>query len=147
MSNKAKVVFIDDDPMHRMYFQSSFSSKYEILLLKDGTELTEELIDSFNPDVIVTDYDMPNEDGRTMILRHYEQNLLQYVPIIIFSGKIDLNTFEKINKLNNTSGLLGVTFVEKGKILSTHQLETMILICSRLREEIIKRKSLENQAN
>ncbi len=60
---KKHILFADDDPVTRRLFGSKLASAgFEILYAKDGNEVVD-MAKRFQPDLVVTDIDMPNKDG------------------------------------------------------------------------------------
>lgn len=62
----SKILYIEDDEITRENFNSFLKRKCnELYIAKDGKEGLE-LFDKYNPDIIITDIEMPNLDGLSM---------------------------------------------------------------------------------
>jgi len=63
MSNKPKILVVDDEPKIRMFIRANLEARgYEVYLAQDGAEAVEEAA-RILPDVIVLDVNMPRMDG------------------------------------------------------------------------------------
>ena len=63
MSNKAKILVVDDEPKIRMFIRANLEVRgYQVYLAQDGVEAVEEAA-RILPDVIVLDVNMPRMDG------------------------------------------------------------------------------------
>jgi CheY-like chemotaxis protein len=80
----AKVLVIDDDQSIRVVFSRFLEGNgYEVACAEDGREgLTK--LDSFSPDVVVTDIMMPGVDGLELVLAMRDK--YPEVPVIAISG-------------------------------------------------------------
>ena len=63
MTNKAKILVVDDEPKIRMFIRANLEARgYEVYLAQDGIEAVE-MAARVLPDVIVLDVNMPQMDG------------------------------------------------------------------------------------
>jgi two-component system KDP operon response regulator KdpE len=63
MSNRVKILVVDDEPKIRMFIRANLEARgYEVSLAEDGAEAVEEAA-RILPDVIVLDVNMPRMDG------------------------------------------------------------------------------------
>src|SRR4051812_19164393 len=87
MSRRLKVVVADDERDTREYLQELLSRQgHDVRAAADGRQLVEACRD-FGPDLVVTDYAMPGQDGLPAAL---EVNRQQKVPVILISGRHDV---------------------------------------------------------
>lgn len=86
-----KILIIDDDPDIRDVLKLTLSEeKYEILEACDGEEALK-IIHENQPDLILLDYKIPKVDGREVCRRIKKDLLLRHLPIIMVTGKGDIN--------------------------------------------------------
>ena len=96
MTNKGKVLLVDDDigAMENMPFFLTLEG-YDVLTAADGQEGLE-AARKYNPDVIVTDYDMPRMNGyqlSTALMPNRPKMILMTEPIgNAFKNNPELNT-------------------------------------------------------
>ena len=80
-----KILIAEDDPIMLAYIARQLKSEnYEIFSTTDGQEALEKL-DSFSPDLIVTDILMPMVSGLDVI-GIVRSNPLKKIPILVLSG-------------------------------------------------------------
>jgi len=86
-----KILIVDDDPDIRDVLKLTLSEeKYEILEAADGEEALK-IIHENQPDLILLDYKIPKVDGREVCRRIKKDLLLRHLPIIMVTGKGDIN--------------------------------------------------------
>jgi len=86
-----KILIVDDDPDIRDVLKLTLSEeKYEILEACDGEEALK-IIHNNQPDLILLDYQIPKIDGREVCRRIKKDLLLRHLPIIMVTGKGDIN--------------------------------------------------------
>jgi diguanylate cyclase (GGDEF)-like protein len=86
-----KILIVDDDPDIRDVLKLTLSEEnYEILEAADGEEALR-VIRSIQPDLILLDYKIPKVDGREVCRRIKKDLLLRHLPIIMVTGKGDIN--------------------------------------------------------
>ncbi|GAB6189155.1 response regulator [Marinitoga arctica] len=79
-----KILIIDDSKMTRSYHSSILKSAgYEIYEAEDGAKALDILYREGNIDIILTDLNMPNLDGYTLIEKIREDENYKDIPIII----------------------------------------------------------------
>jgi two-component system, OmpR family, KDP operon response regulator KdpE len=89
MNDKQKILVVDDEPqIIRVMRQILSAHYYEIRTASDG-EAGFELFNDFQPDLVITDLQMPNVDGLELCqkIRRFSE-----IPIIILSVKDDEKT-------------------------------------------------------
>ena len=84
--DKKHVLFADDDPATRRLFGAKIASAgFEVLYAKDGDEELE-MARRFQPNLIITDIDMPGTDGITAAHRLKSDPATKDIPIIILTN-------------------------------------------------------------
>jgi len=83
---KERVLIIDDDPDIRDVLDLSLSEHYTIFAAGNGKEGLE-MVKSKNPDLIITDYNMPVMNGPQFVRQVRRDILLRHLPIIMLTGK------------------------------------------------------------
>jgi diguanylate cyclase (GGDEF)-like protein len=87
----AKILVVDDDPDIRDILNITLSEEnYEVLEAGDGEEALK-IINSKPLDLVLLDYKMPKMDGRTVCRTVKKDLLLRHLPIIMVTGKGDIN--------------------------------------------------------
>jgi diguanylate cyclase (GGDEF)-like protein len=83
---KQRILIIDDDPDIRDVLNLSLSEYYAISAAGNGKEGLE-MVKSKNPDLIITDYNMPVMSGPEFCHQLRRDILLRHLPIIMLTGK------------------------------------------------------------
>lgn len=83
---KERIVIIDDDPDIRDVLDLSLSEHYTIFAATNGKEGLE-MVKTKNPDLIITDYNMPVMDGPEFCRELRHDILLRHLPVIMLTGK------------------------------------------------------------
>ena len=83
---KERVLIIDDDPDIRDVLNLSLSEHYTIFAAANGKEGLE-MVKTKNPDLIITDYNMPVMNGPEFCRQLRHDILLRHLPIIMLTGK------------------------------------------------------------
>lgn len=80
-----RVLAIDDSKTIRMLLQAAFeTADYDVCLAEDGLEGLEKLSD-YEPDVVVTDINMPRLDGFGVISGVRSHDTLGTIPVLVLS--------------------------------------------------------------
>jgi len=83
---KKHILLADDDPATRRLFGGKLASAgFEVLYAKDGNEVLE-IAKRLQPDLIVTDIDMPNTDGIQAAHRLKADPQTKQIPIIFLTN-------------------------------------------------------------
>ncbi len=86
-----RILIVDDDPDIRDILKITLSEEnYDVLEAPDGEEALK-IIQSKPLDLVLVDYKMPKMDGREVCRRVKKDLLLSHLPIIMVTGKGDLN--------------------------------------------------------
>jgi len=83
---KERILIIDDDPDIRDVLNLSLSEYYTIASACNGKEGLE-MVKTKNPDLIITDYNMPIMSGPEFCLQLRRDILLRHLPVIMLTGK------------------------------------------------------------
>lgn len=88
---KKTVLVIDDSLPIRYLLEAILSRKYHVVSTNDGLSAMSWLSQGNNPDLIITDLQMPNINGWELIEYLGNSNLYQHIPIMVLSGIINLS--------------------------------------------------------
>ena len=86
MTRKERILIIDDDPDIRDVLNLSLSEYYTIFAAGNGKEGLE-MVKTKNPDLIITDYNMPIMGGPEFCQQLRRDILLRHLPVIMLTGK------------------------------------------------------------
>ena len=84
-----KILVIEDDYALGWLLRSLLSPKYEVLIMKNGMEAMEWLMDGNYPNLIVSDLNMPLLDGIELLQNIRASGFLKNIPVIIVSCDYD----------------------------------------------------------
>ena len=111
---KKHVLFADDDEATRRLFGAKLAGAgFEVLYAKDGNEELE-MAKRLQPELIVTDIDMPNTDGLQAAHRLKADPQTKHIPII-FLTNADLS----VDAEKAIKELVGAEYMPKGIDLGT----------------------------
>lgn len=95
MSQKAKVLVVDDEPFNIDVIQQELEDlDYELITAKDGKDALDK-IKSQQPDLILLDLMMPVMDGFAVLSELKMDNELRNIPVIIVSAANDSKSVVK----------------------------------------------------
>ncbi|MDE2027620.1 MAG: response regulator [Candidatus Omnitrophica bacterium] len=83
---RERILIIDDDPDIRDVLDLSLSEHYTVLAASNGKEGLE-MVKAKNPDLIITDYNMPVMNGAEFCRQLRRDILLRHLPVIMLTGK------------------------------------------------------------
>jgi CheY-like chemotaxis protein len=90
-----KILVAEDDDINRSLISEILSDEgYNVISVCDGEEMIKTAL-SDKPDLIITDIQMPNMSGDTIIAMIEEYNDLADIPIIVMTGMSE-NDFKKL---------------------------------------------------
>ncbi len=93
-----RILIVDDDPDIRDILKITLSEEnYDVIEAGDGEEALK-IIESKPLDLVLVDYKMPKMDGRELCRRVKKDLLLSHLPIIMVTGKGDIN--DKVNGID-----------------------------------------------
>ncbi len=72
MDNKPKILYVDDEPINLLLFESNFDDKYEVLIAEDGFEGLKILELNPETELIISDMKMPGMNGIDFIRKAKE---------------------------------------------------------------------------
>src|SRR5690606_4789195 len=85
-SNKPWILVVEDNPDMQSYIYSVLKKDYEVILAANGIEAYEKAIEMI-PDIIVSDYMMPEMDGLTLCKKVKSHELIQHIPFVMLTAK------------------------------------------------------------
>jgi len=130
MSNRFRVLVIDDDPGVREYLQTLATRQgYEVFVAADGESALAGL-DETRPDIVTLDAILPGLDG-VEVLKRLKQSL-PHVPVIMLSGHGHARTIVQAMQLGASDFLRKPFEVEELDLAFKKALET-----NALREEVV----------
>ena len=90
-----RVVVVEDDPDIAMLICSILEDAgYRPFVVQDGRRALQ-VVRELKPVVITLDLELPGLDGRT-VLRRLVDDMIEYVPVVVVSGSIQLLTREEL---------------------------------------------------
>lgn len=98
MSGPTRILVVDDDPDLRDILRSTLESAGFAVTEADNGEAALQAIQANTPDLIISDYMMPRMTGPQMCERLKQDALLRHVPIIMLTGKSEIQ--DKVFGLN-----------------------------------------------
>lgn len=97
-----KILAVDDSrTMRGLLDQALRSAGYEVELAEDGVEGLDKL-DAANPDLVITDINMPRLDGFGVIEGIRKQNRYQALPILVLTTESGRELKDKARKAGAT---------------------------------------------
>ncbi len=91
-----KVLIVDDSEMVRNYYYYILKNAgFNVISAIDGTDGLEKIYQFSDIDVVVTDINMPNMDGYSMIEKIREDKQFEDIPIIIISTEQEASDKQK----------------------------------------------------
>src|SRR4051812_19448434 len=99
MSTKTKVAIIEDDMAIVQMYRTKFESEgYDVSTAPDGATGLE-LIDSFQPDIVLLDLMMPNMNGLEMLSKLRSQPNGREAKVVVLTNMGDTETATKVFKM------------------------------------------------
>jgi two-component system, OmpR family, response regulator RpaA len=95
MSNKAKILIVEDDPALRGILESKFNAAgFDVSTAEDGVEgLTKAL--QIQPNLVLLDVLMPVMDGLTMLGKLRQEEAGKNIPVIMLTNLSDVDSMAK----------------------------------------------------
>jgi signal transduction histidine kinase/DNA-binding response OmpR family regulator len=84
--NAPIVLVVEDNPDLRSYIASLFATTYQVVTATDGQEGLHQAFEHL-PDVVITDWMMPEMDGVTMCQRLKNDTRTSHVPVLMLTAK------------------------------------------------------------
>ncbi len=95
---KKKILVVDDELTMTTLLEFFLSNKYEVKAVNSGTE-AEEWLDGNLPDLIISDIQMNEMDGFTLLQNIRQRGYTKHTPIIMLSGNAESKERIKSYKL------------------------------------------------
>ncbi len=102
-SLKKNILIVDDSETMRAFIQSLLEKEYTIMTKSDGQEALDYLKQGHRPDLILSDMEMPNMNGRTFVRHVNSDPRLMRIPIVFITtvySEMLINSFK--DKVNNS---------------------------------------------
>ena len=96
MGNKNKMLIIDDDQAFALILVNHFSDNYKVKVAHDGTDALE-LVESFQPDIILLDYFLPHTTGDKLFEHIHKSH--PDIHVIVLSANESSKTVVELVKL------------------------------------------------
>ena len=90
----ARILFIDDDPMTLETLQRSIELFGHQAILASSGEQAKALVNEQSPDLIMTDMNLPDTDGISLVKELKHDPLIAKIPIIILSASPEMDATE-----------------------------------------------------
>lgn len=103
--NKKKVLIIDDSRIQRNMMQSLLKGKYEVSAAQSGKEGLR-MMETWLPDLILLDYDMPDCDGREVFTMLQTEERYCHIPVVFLTGVKERKKIQEVIGLMPTGYLL-----------------------------------------
>jgi two-component system response regulator MprA len=98
-TNKTKVAIIEDDMAIVQMYRTKFENEgYEVATAPDGAAGLD-LIDTFQPDIILLDLMMPNMNGLDMLKQLRSQAAGRDAKVVVLTNMGDTETATKVYKM------------------------------------------------
>jgi diguanylate cyclase (GGDEF)-like protein len=94
-TNHNKIMVIDDEPSFHKLISKQLSTKEFYVISCFESENALKMIEENQPDLVLMDIMMPNEDGFSLTKRIRSLHLSSYLPIIIVTAKQDVRDVER----------------------------------------------------
>ena len=93
MSEKSKVLVVDDKQVERVMMKRILSGTYEVIEAENGKEAFEILYErSTEITAVLLDIVMPEYDGYYFLERYHKAQMYQAIPVIVLTMEIDIET-------------------------------------------------------
>lgn len=80
------ILVVEDSEMMREFLKGNLSEKYLVHTAESGWEALAYLRSGINPDLIITDLNMPDMDGE-LLLKNIKKNVrFSHIPVVVLSG-------------------------------------------------------------
>jgi two-component system chemotaxis response regulator CheY len=107
-----KIMIVDDSPSMRRLLSSFLEqSGYEVAQAVDGVDALE-VVDNDTFDLIITDINMPNMDGLTLVTELRKLDATRHIPILVLTTEMDM-TKKQTAKESGATGWLNKPFDEE----------------------------------
>ncbi|MDB5012845.1 MAG: response regulator receiver [Daejeonella sp.] len=87
---KKQILIVDDEPSILKLLNFLLSPHYELVMKNSGISAFDWLEEGNNPDLIISDLNMPYFDGKKFIHNLKISGFYRYTPVILLSGEEEL---------------------------------------------------------
>jgi DNA-binding response OmpR family regulator len=94
-----KILVVEDDPFINMILKRILSENYEVEFSNSVIKALAVLQDGKMPDLLISDYNMPNMSGLELLVQLKSSGFFRFLPIIMLSGEDNPET--RIKCLDN----------------------------------------------
>lgn len=102
MGNNKKLLVVDDDSHIRRMIQVKFKNQgYEVIMARNGEEGVDQ-IRTQQPDVVITDINMPKLDGKTLVLQTNEIKKERPFLTIVMTARISPTEQQWVDEMIDT---------------------------------------------
>jgi DNA-binding response OmpR family regulator len=96
---RLKILVVEDDPFINMILKRILSETYEVEFSNSVIKALAVLQDGKMPDLLISDYNMPNMSGLELLVQLKSSGFFRFLPIIMLSGEDNPET--RIKCLDN----------------------------------------------
>ncbi|MDB5116144.1 MAG: two-component system response regulator [Mucilaginibacter sp.] len=96
---RLKILVVEDDPFINMILKRILSETYEVEFSNSVIKALAILQDGKMPDLLISDYNMPNMSGLELLVQLKSSGFFRFLPIIMLSGEDNPET--RIKCLDN----------------------------------------------
>ena len=110
------IMIVDDDPGMLRLIRSHLEDRYDVATAINGT-LAERFLERKKTDLILLDYEMPDESGAEVLAHLREKELTKDIPVIFLTGVTESSKIKEVLSLKPQGYLLKP--VDREKLLQT----------------------------
>ena len=103
LEDEARLLFVDDDPILREFAQVNLASPSPRVAVAAGGEEALERLAADRYELVLLDREMPGVDGFEVLARVREDARLRHVPVIVQTGREDVEAIDRCFHLGATS--------------------------------------------
>src|SRR6266550_1471882 len=112
-----KILLVEDDKFFREFYSSKLREKnLEVITASDGEEGLAKL-QTFTPDLVLLDIIMPKKDGYDVLSEMGKMQLIQKIPVLVFSTLGQEKDVERARQLG-AKGYVNKSFFDFDKLYS-----------------------------
>jgi len=110
-----KILLVEDDNFFREFYSSKLKEKNIEVETAENGEVGLEKLQTFLPDLVLLDIIMPKKDGFEVLTEMGKQNLVQKIPVLVFSTLGQEKDVEKARALG-ARGYINKSFFDFDKL-------------------------------
>ena len=111
---KKHVLVVDDDPMMLRLIKEQLKDIYMVATAINGN-LALKFLENKKTDLIILDYEMPNENGVDVLKKLRDNDMTSNIPVVFLTGISDREKIQKVLKFKPQGYLLKP--IEREKLL------------------------------